>query len=371
MNRTLNTNQTVEIKVLTPVHVGAGTDKNWQRSIDFIHDGGKIYILQQDKLLRLMSEQLLRDYTARLTQGNLREAEKLILQHIDLEEVSSPIFKYDGGDLSNEIKTVIRNGTGIPYIPGSSLKGAIISTLFNFIHKNAGPTKHNKFINDDLLGKMANSIMRYIRTGDALIPTTQVTNVSLFNLYAKGSDWESDYKDGFKISMEHFKAGSTGSFRLSLADGFGEIVRVHEKQSGKVLLPKYYDEVIKEQPAQFLFKIMNDYSREHIRKELEFFEKFDDAPDTDLIINELKKIQALTNTSTAQCVFRMSAGSGFYGITGDWRFKNHISTISQPDQENLTWNQRTRQKEAARYKSRKIMGNGDELSLGFVSLRLI
>lgn len=370
MDTKLNSNYTIGLKVRTPVHVGAGNEKNWQRGVDFVEAEGNIYVLQPSKMLSAMSEQLLRSYTQRLEQANFREAEKLLIDHLDLDLLADPIFEYDGGKIGSEIKTVARTGSGTPYIPGSSLKGAIISTIFHYLQAQAGPAKPNRFINNDLLGTFAQSIMHYIRPGDVLIPKTAVTNVSLFNLYPKGSDWESDYKDSFKITLEHFKPGAKGDFRLSVADGLGTVISEMERQQKKVLLPKYYDRVIQENPAKFLFKLINDCTREHLRREQQFFERYDDAEDSDLIVKEIKILSALTEKSEQSCLLRMAAGSGFHSITGDWRFKNHLAPLSQPDQENLTWSQRNRRREPSRYKSRKIMAAGDELLMGFVELHL-
>ena len=370
MTAALNSNFSLTLNILTPVHVGAGAEKNWQRSIDFIEDNGNVYVLQQDRMFQQMSEQLLRNYTHRLEDANFREAEKLLIDNLDLDAVSSPVFKYDGGKLPNEIKTVARNGMGRPFLPGSSIKGAIISAVFHHLHYQAGPAKHNRFINNDLLGSFAQSIMRYIRPGDTSELKTDITNVSLFNLYQKGLEWESDYKDGFKISMEHFKPGAKGLFRLSIADGFGDIVHEMGNKTHKPLLPKYYDRIIKENPAIYLFKLINDYTHEHLRRERALFEQHKQAPDTDLILREIESLQARTKASDKSCILRMAAGSGFHGITGDWRFKNHLSTLNQPDQENQTWSQRNRRREPSRYKSRKIMANGNELLMGFVEMSM-
>jgi hypothetical protein len=63
----------------------------------------------------------------------------------------------------------------------------------------------------------------------------------------------------------------------------------------------------------------------------------------------------------------LAYGSGFHGITGDWRFDNHTETIEKPDTKNMVYDQTTRQKVPARYKSRKVAGV--EL-MGFVKLHL-
>jgi hypothetical protein len=372
MNNTLNNNQAVQLKVLTPLHIGAGTEKNWQRGVDFIQAEDQIYILDQRQLLEDLSEQAIRDYTHFLGANRLRDVERLIVDNCDLDAISNFVFEYNGGALNNEIKTVIRNGMGGTYIPGSSIKGALISAVFNRLHYSFGSERYNRYINKDLLGDMAQSIMHYIRPFDTGPVATSVTNVSLFNLYQKGTEWKSDYKDGFKISIEHFTPGATTTFRLGIADGLGAVVKQAEVKLNKALLPKYYKEIIKEQPHFALFALINQYTEEHLRRELAFFERHDQAPDTDLIIQEIESLQARTQTAEGKsCILRMAAGSGFHGITGDWRFKNHLSTLTKPDEENKTWSQSQRARVPAQYKSRKVMSAGDELLMGFVELRLI
>ena len=74
----------------------------------------------------------------------------------------------------------------------------------------------------------------------------------------------------------------------------------------------------------------------------------------------------MTKTPNA-CLLRMSGGSGFHAITGDWRFNDHLQTIEQPDRKNMVYNHKIRGKEPARYKSRRVAYPWKEL-MGFVQL---
>lgn len=367
----LNTNYRVRLRVLSPVHVGAGPDKSWQRGFDFIERGSKIYLFDRDRLLASMSEQLLNIYTDTLSRGKWSDVDKLLKDNIDLPEVAAAVFEYEGKPIGNEIKPLIRNGIGKPYLPGSSLKGAIVSSIFHYLHKHVGPERYNKYINKDLLGDMGESIMRFIRPTDVDLNQTAICHVSLFNLYAEGSRWESDWKDGFQINLEYFTADASGEFRLTIANGLGEFFKKMEEQSRRPLLPKYYKQTIKKDaPGEYLFELINACSRDHIQREIDFFTEFDQAEDTDLILKQLRQLEKMTTESPRVAVLRMSGNSGFHAITGDWRFKDHRSTVRHPDSDNMTWSQRERAKVPARYKSRKVVGVGDELLLGFVRLEI-
>jgi hypothetical protein len=111
----------------------------------------------------------------------------------------------------------------------------------------------------------------------------------------------------------------------------------------------------------------------HISREIAFFEHYDKtddgiAEDIDEVVDNLKSLlrqaqQADENT----CFLRMSFGSGFHGITGDWRFSDHTESVQKPDNQNLVYNFKTRSKEAARYKSRRLAFPSSD-AMGFVRL---
>jgi len=224
---------------------------------------------------------------------------------------------------------------------------------------------YGKNIDRLVLGDFSNGIMRFIRPYDVEIPKTKVSNIDLFNLYSSMTDWKSDWKDRFSISVETFKIGQDkGTFRLSVADG---LVREIKKKAPEALF-KYLHHIIKnDKPIQFIFNLINEYTYEHLQKEIDFFKEYPEAEDTELIIENLEKLQEQTVNNPDSCVLRLAHGSGFHGITGDWRFDSHLETIEKPDTQNLIYDQNTRQRVPVRYKSRKV--TGVEM-MGFVKLHL-
>lgn len=368
----LNTNYQVKLRVLSPVHVGAGPDKSWQRGFDFVEKGSDVFVFNRNDLVKYIDDLgLTNDYIRLLSDGNGMKLDKFLKENVDLPKVAERVINYEGKPIGNEIKPLIRDGLGKPYLPGSSLKGAMVSAIFHFLHKHVGPERYNRFINKDLLGDFDQSIMRFLRPTDVELGKTSLSHVSLFNLYADGSRWESDWKDGFQINLEHFETDASGEFRLTIANGLGEFFRKTEAQARRPLLPKYYNQTIKKDaPGEHLFEIINACSRDHLRREIDFFTEFDQAEDTDLILAQLQKLEKMCSESPRKAVMRMSGSTGFHSITGDWRFKDHRSTVRNPDKDNMAWSQSERQKVPARYKSRKVLGRGEELLLGFVGLEI-
>lgn len=367
--RALNTNYDIGIEVLSPLHIGANQEKNWLRGIDFIQYKGEIFILDKEKVFSDLDDQSQDKYLSLISAAKLMELEQFISKQIDPERYHKTVYGYNGKLPSNEIKTLIRGGNGKPYIPGSSIKGAIASTVFNFLFdKYHQRLKRGDDLNDSLLGSFSHSLFRYIRPYDATCDQTELCNVELFNLSDNAGRWESRYKKGFNIlTIENFSPKAKGNFRLSLADGLGRFLMM---KRGPRALPRYYDDIfLQGNTIEFLFELINAYTREHIRREIEFFEEFPQEEDTDLIIENLEKWQEMTRQDKQTCILRMAGGIGFHAITGDWRYQDHIEPVYHPDRRNLIRNEETGRKEPARYKSRKVIRANAEV-MGFVKLSL-
>ena len=206
--------------------------------------------------------------------------------------------------------------------------------------------------------------MRFIRVYDAHFEfsDTGTYTIDLFNLYQYGRGWESNWKKGFNIVAECFYPESTTNFRLSLAKPLADLIA--NKYNRPERLPRNINKVLTTNPFDHLHKMVNDYTRQHIDKEIEFLQKYDQANDADLMIENLQDLKRHTEGADS-CLLRMAYGSGFYGVTGDWRFKNHLETINKPDEKNLVWSQTERQRVPAHYKSRRIIGTD---LMGFVKL---
>jgi CRISPR-associated protein Csm5 len=361
----MNKNYSIHIKTLSPVHIGAGTEKNWQRAADFVHTNGHIYILDQRKVWLGLTDKQQAQYIDWLGTGRFAEVERMIVDSLNLKTVATSIFEYNGKLTSREIKTVLRNGNNEAYIPGSSIKGAIASALHYFLYEGIKPQYYNDKTAQELLGIFDRALGRFLRPSDSSEMATEVNDVDLYNLYSRASGWRGDFKDNFRIVLETFKENTEGSMRLSLATDLAHFI---EQQKGSLALPTYYKHTFGEQPLENIFKIINNYTRVHLQRELAYFKKYNDHEDIDPVIDQLEDLQKdLDSLDEQTCLLRLSFGSGFHGITGDWRFKDHSTTIEQPDTKNRIYNRTTRQNEPARYKSRRLVFPFSGL-LGFIKL---
>jgi CRISPR type III-A-associated RAMP protein Csm5 len=364
----INDSREVTVEIVTPVHVGTTSEKLMRRGTDFFYMNKNLYFVELSTLLKAAAKKGVRMDTVSnlLAENKVNDLQKYLFEtlKINIDEVSYSVID-NSFNPGNEIRPLIRTGLGHPYIPGSSIKGTLRSVLFNYLYdtQNTEGIYPNNLENE-LLGRFDQSIMRYIRVYDApfVIKDTDVYKIDLFNLYNDTNNWDSNWKKGFNIIAECFMPKATSTFRLDFATPLATII--HENYKKGDLLPTNLKTALTKNPFDQVRQLINNYTRTHLEREIDFFRKYDNADDTDLIIEKLENLLTYTEGSKS-CLFRMAYGSGFHGITGDWRFKNHTSTIAQGDNSNMVYNRNTGQREPARYKSRRIVGTD---LMGFVKL---
>ncbi len=357
----------IGIKILSPVHIGDG--KLLVRGVDFVEEGSIMHLLDKEKLYLSLSDSEQEQYLSLLAKGSLNEAENWIFENANVLKASLKATPLNSSIDAAELRSLIRNGNGNPYIPGSSIKGAIRSVLFNYLANREREKYVDRDIENRLMGSFQRAVTRYILPSDADIPQSEITNVALFNLQKRGFDWKSYY--GSKgmpsdklLVCETFTVGAKGKFRLTIATEWLKMVR--QKAEGAVH-PNTKHVIRPEKPIQYLFKLVNEYTREHLRREIAFFEEYNQAENTDFIIHQLKELKKKTENNARSCILRMSYASGFHGITGDWRFDNHVAVVDDP----VLIKMQGREEER-RLKSRRIAKHAalTAACMGFVELTL-
>ncbi len=115
----------VTLTTLTPLHIGDGNEL--RQDFDFVVHGGRTYCLDEDEVLRLKEKQLIPDRTGRYPlPGRLLT---------DADFRNSNLFRYvlSGRPRSRKsdarMKAFIKDVYDRPYVPGSSLKGALRTAL--------------------------------------------------------------------------------------------------------------------------------------------------------------------------------------------------------------------------------------------------
>ena len=225
----LNKKYNIELKVLTPLHIGAGTEKDWVKGADYVVDNNNIYILNHRKVVKNLKG------GANELSNFLQKKDDIGLKNkllCDLETVSDNVFNSPVRS-SNDIKTFCKNGlTNKPVVPGSSLKGAIRSILLNyFIDNKSRSFNKGKLLEKEIFGSAdeGDEFMRFIKVGDTQFEKTNLVNTNIFNLYGNYPELRGGWKKtrmktipsidlaGFNTIYEIIEPNNTGILSISLS----------------------------------------------------------------------------------------------------------------------------------------------------------
>ncbi|AFH48908.1 Putative RAMP superfamily DNA repair protein [Ignavibacterium album JCM 16511] len=319
------------IEVLTPVHIGSGV--KLAEGIDFVKDNNSVHIVPQSELMKYLEDNP--DERDRFISGNYKLNS---LQRIP----EGRRYNISLGRTS-EINEFERNGYGKPYIPGSSIKGAIRTILLkkrfdelsndeknNLLNKVNNPKKEwaAEPIVKKLLGDDSNkNLMRVLEIFDAEFDTVDLEKVlilSLTNDLGTSYGWKqlwnrqntTDHKRASQISCEILPVGLKSYFSISLHNFL-----MNDPTANSTLV--FNEDSLSD--IKKLVKTINFYSNQKLNKEKEFFEKLTTPKNLTTVIKEIDNlINRLNNLSQDEFIIRISWGSGWKGMTGDFLDDNWL-----------------------------------------------
>lgn len=345
----INKKYDIEIEVVTPLSIGAGAEKDWVKGVDFVVQDGKLYKLNLRKMVAEGIE------ISKLTICFAEKNEKGVLALIGskLNEVSDAVFNMSA-NTTKDVKSFVKNQlTGNPIIAGSSIKGSVRSVLFNYLRTNEN--------NDKVVfgsSTKGDEFMRFIKFSDSEFDKTELVNTKIFNLQNKGS-WQGGWKHEIKTNSTFSPEGFNTIYECIMPGNKSDAsimfsAEIFNKIKEQRLLDK--KKTIIEEGLDKLFAIINNHTKKYLQKELDFFKKYKQADKTEKIIKSIEHLITMIPDDNSYCLLKMSAGSGFHSITGDWQFDDYTETG--------TWAQGKQ-----KYKSRKIATHSDCFDLmGFIKI---
>ena len=295
--------QMLAFQLLTPLHVGSHTDK--YTSFEYIIYQGKLYFVDENKLfVFLKGKNLLSKYVSEINREGpnfriynfLRENLGNIESNL-VEDISryKAIVETDKNFL--EFRPLIRDGWGVPYIPGSTIKGLIRTAILYKVLKTLKdkdlkkfekeivepirrtpkedfrkrePFKRliNKWLQDFQIDKKENSPhtdwLRLIRVRDAypiFQSTTKIYEVVVFSY--NGRNWQE--KKDMPIFLECLPPLSLYQFELSLDTVLLEKFRISRKL--KVVENAYPRKI------EDIFETLDEFSSDLLIEEQKSFDR--------------------------------------------------------------------------------------------------
>lgn len=320
------------IEVLTPVHIGSGVKLT--EGIDFIKTDNSVHIVSQAELMKHLENDP--DEMERFIQGNYKLS---ALNRIpDGKKYNISIGR------TSEINEFEKNGNGKPYIPGSSLKGSIRTILIKKRFNALSPSDQNNLLQrvtsnkkewvsepiiKELLGDKSNeNLMRVLEIFDAEFEELELEKILILSLTnEKGTSygWKQLWNkqntpnpnQASQIIAETLPVGIKGYTSISL-NNF-----LYNNPTAQSTL-QFNESALKN--IQNLSSEINNYSRQKLEKEKLFFEKLTSPKKLNLVIKEIDNlIKKIENLSNNEFILRISWGSGWKGMTGDYLDENWLN----------------------------------------------
>lgn len=363
----------VIISTITPVHIGSGN--LLQNNTDFVverdDEDSYIHIIDDKKIFDLIGKENLNAWL--LSIENKQDTFKFVRRYspdVSYNDISKhPITCFANNVNQNAtLKETMRNGAGKPYIPGSSIKGAIRTAVLSSLADSMeidklesevfrGYNLSAKPIESFLFGNDPNSdIFRFLRVGDAHFHEDIAVATRMINLNITQRD---DLHDGTKAQLvEAIGTSEESTINMYLSLEYYEQVKRVYRQLG-TMPPEM-------QSLSDLFMMINAHTEKLVNQEIDFWRDIDKTG-AEIYIEEMQNILDEINACKkgASCILRIGYGSGWRFITGAWTerlndFDRDIVNRARP--------QNYRYEGYDFPKSRKI--DEDNYVLGFVKLSL-
>ena len=371
----------IKIETLTAVHIGSG--ETLQYGTDFVpgktEDGDVLSIIEPRKVLDLIGVDNVQQWVKAIERKEpTSQVVKRYVPNAKLEDYSNRII-LEWSDVrdTDTLKEQIHNGQGRPYIPGSSIKGAIRTSILasladtiqskeNKIDKSGKDFKgffkqkaDAKRIESELFGATPNNdIFRFLQVGDAYFGELREVAIRMVNINERErhSFWDTSKPQ----LIEAISPEDDSEFQLKLN------ISGYNYSRGKVnQLPSCMSSEAE------LFRTINTHTQKLLCEELEYWEEREDKDESDKVTIYLEKVNDILSIARAckdgkECILRIGHGSGWCFITGAWakslkNFDSLVVPVSRPKNSNYE-----------QYDFPKTRRVDDECELlGFVKLSIV
>lgn len=343
MNKLKNQVREYYIEIYSPVHVGSGV--KLRRGVDFFSAEGMTWLVDQQALTKALkdSQQALEDFV----ETEEPDIHEIATRYKFLDHIASGY--YTGEVTATEMFEFVRNGTGIPFLPGSSIKGSIRTVLLWTLSQESGwQALHNNLLNKVLqerdertastplvekafnikVGqKRANdanrNLMRALHITDAhFMPKDLIlSDARIFNVLSETQmGWKnlSPKRGQNRNEEEAHKATQVAAEALRI----GAVTKVEITFDDFLL---HYHAVQKEasfsQHAHYLENlpaVCNEYAKRQIAVQRQFFANYNANNNLKDLIDFYNDLESLcVSLSPRDFLLRLSWGSGWQGMTGE------------------------------------------------------
>ena len=315
----------MKLETLTALHIGSGNIL--QKDSDFVFgkdakEQSVVYVINPRKVLSLIGEENVDAWTVAIENGRSTEdIVKLYAPTATITDYSLHIIDMKMSRPAQQIKEFIRDGFDRPYIPGSSIKGAIRTAVLSSIAQAMNETDFFKNVKNKgditpntleakVFGKNPNNdVFRYVRVSDAFATgyRTAVCNMVNINERKEKSFWDTSKQ----MATEVLLSGTEVDFSLVLK-------QPERRPKDMPAAPKALCSI------DALLDVINNHTRTLLADEIDIWEsKNVDSQSEEKVNSYIEQLKDLLNAANEcqgkhSAVMRIGHGSGWRFITGAW-----------------------------------------------------
>ena len=323
----------VKIITLSTVHVGSG--KFLHYNTDYVEakqsDGSILYVIDPNKILNLIGSEHVTNWVSAIERNDdTKEFIRTYSPHATPDMYAErSITNFADIKIGDTLKEAIHDGRGVPYIPGSSIKGAfrtaVLATMANKLPNleslvcrtnDRGQYKIDaQQVEKNLFGKDPNcDIFRFLKVGDAYFTKGCEVSSRVVNLNIR--DKKDTLFDASKPQIvEAIGVDVCSNFHLKLDTYTYNWAK--EQKSGEAIgqLPEEMKSL------ETLFNTVNQHTIRLLEEEISFWnEQSRTKKGAEQYIEQIKDIlhQSRSCIPDKECVLRLGHASGWRFITGAW-----------------------------------------------------
>ncbi|WAA11979.1 type III-A CRISPR-associated RAMP protein Csm5 [Fervidibacillus halotolerans] len=314
----------VLLETVSPVHIGNG--EKLSPYTDYVYDEkeGTVYILDPMKIEKALSDmdqadQAIDEFVEMVMAKGRSNQQKYSLKNffstwnIDYKDLATFVIKTDANIKTEEIHQLIKSGNR-PYIPGSSIKGAIRTALLYHHRKREGYTvsqalhdlqqrdRNGRANGDDLFGKGGEDVFKYLHISDTnFLSPNDIGIVKTIRYHLRKK------KTGISITKEVIPENKRFSFRLQV------------KANQLINLDKRFEYLYEDHSfkgEKRILQLVNQFTKETLDFELKQLKKY--VPHLNAWIGFYERLKSDVESFEREgngAVLRIGSGKTFYDNT--------------------------------------------------------
>jgi CRISPR type III-A-associated RAMP protein Csm5 len=331
----------IKLETLSPIHIGSGTQYQGNAEYLYFEKEKVVVVADESKILEIIGTENIHIWVGYIED---RENKKNFLEYLrqrkpDIrpEDVARRIIPLKGSRapyFTNTLREQMHGGMGQPYLPGSSIKGAIRTAIFSqtIISKYTGrglgdrelnfrlvrtkvgtevPDFNDKNLQQEVFGRDPNSDwLRMLQVGDCYFPSgTYAAFAETLN--EKGANQHYEIKGEVRQLIEYIPAEKSAEFQINIPATHRDLILRKD--------PQLFKNAVRQLNAAWLCKLIHEHSLRLLKSEIAFFEDADLPGEAEGLPDFMQELLTQAKAFPENtCLLRLGFGTGYRNMTGDW-----------------------------------------------------